>query len=215
MGLEQITERQEGVPEQVDHLWTLDVFGDYERLAQYDAVFVNCGISEVDFDLGMQAVMKANLKQYIQEGGALYVSDWAYDLIEEVYPEKINFLGNDDENDASEHGLDGTYAADVLDDGLAEYVGSEQVDISFSFGNFVLISEVQPDVTVYLQADMQYRTSTGASTLTDAPVTVGFNDGLGRVIYTTFHQETNSETGETEELDGPEDLVLRYLVFSL
>lgn len=204
----------EGVPMDPSELWSTAAFGNYETLSNYDAVFVNCGISETDLVLGLNGAVKENLKRYIREGGSLYVSDWAYDLVEQVWPERINFLGEDTTNSDAEHGEDGDYGVDVLEPGLADYVGSSNVTIGFSFGNFAIVSALDTTVTTYLRGDVGYRVNGGVSTLTDVPVTVGFNEGYGRVIFTSFHQETN-DAGETEVLDGPEDLVLRYLIFSL
>lgn len=213
MGLNNV-DLLEGVPADPSELWSTAAFSNYETLSNYDAVFVNCGISETDLVLGLNTAVKENLRRYIQEGGSLYVSDWAYDLVEAVWPERIDFLSDDTENSAAEHGEDGVYAADVLEPGLAEYVGAGRVDIGFNFGNFAIVSQVLSGVTTYLRADVGYRVNGGVSTLTDVPVTVGFSDGAGRVIFTSFHQESD-DAGNTEILDGPEDLVLRYLIFSL
>lgn len=213
MGLSNV-DLLEGVPADPSELWSTAAFSNYETLSNYDAVFVNCGISETDLVLGLNPAVKANLQRYIQDGGSLYVSDWAYDLIEQVWPERINFLGDDNLNSAAEHGEDGDYAADVLEPGLAEYVGADNVNIGFNFGNFAIVSQLASGVTTYLRSDIQYRVNNGVSTLTDVPVTVGFSDGAGRVIFTSFHQESDGD-GNTETLDGPEDLVLRYLIFSL
>lgn len=213
MGLNNV-DLAEGVPTDPTHLWTADVFTNYDVLAGYDAVFVNCGVSEVDLVIGLSAVAKANLRRYIQEGGSLYVSDWAYDLVEQVWPEKINFLADDTKNSDAEHGEDGDYDVDILDPGLADYVGATGVTIGFDFGSFAIVSQVASGVTTYLRGNIGYRVNGGVSTLEDTPVTVGFSDGLGRVVFTSFHQETDTD-GNTEVLDGPEDLVLRYLIFSL
>lgn len=226
--------KMEGVPADPSQLWTVEAFGDFDALAEYDAVFVNCGVNEFDLVTGLSAGVKANIKRYVQEGGSIYVSDWAYDLIEAVWPEKLDFLSTDDINSAAEHGEDGTYAMDVLEPGLAEYEGADVVDIEFRFGNFAVISQVAQGVTTYLRGDVGYRVNNSVSTLPNTPITVGFSDGAGRVIFTSFHQESNlaeecTTAGDCsgglsclegfcgEELitDGPEDLALRYLIFSL
>jgi hypothetical protein len=226
--------KMEGVPADPSQLWTTEAFGNFDELAEYDAVFVNCGVNETDFVLGLSPAIKANLKRYVQEGGSLYVSDWAYDLIEQVWPENFNFLGDDTVSSAAEHGEDGTYTMDVLEPGLAEYEGADQVDIEFRFGSFALVSQVAQGVTTYLRGDVGYRVNGGVSTLPETPITVGFSDGLGRVIFTSFHQESNladectsdgdcdggfscleGYCGEELLTDGPEDLALRYLIFSL
>jgi hypothetical protein len=213
MGLQNV-DLKEGVPQNIQDRWSVEAFGNYDELASYDAVFVNCGISEVDLVEGLQGSVRANLKRYVQEGGSLYVSDWAYDLVEQVWPEKVNFLGDDLVNSSAEFGDDGTYSSEVMDAGLAEYVGASSVDIGFSFGSFAIVSQVAEGVQTFLKADINYRVNGGVSSLPDTPVTVGFQDGLGKVIFTSFHQESDTD-GNTETLDGPEDLVLRYLIFSL
>jgi hypothetical protein len=205
----------EGVPADPSDDWIGNAFGNADILADYDAVFVNCGVDESDFILGMSPAIKQNLKDYISNGGSLYVSDWSYDLIEAVWPEKIDFLSDDLENSAAEHGEDGTYTMDVLEPGLRDYEGADQVDIDFSFGNFALVSTVASGVTTYLQGDIGYRVNGTVGNLTDTPVTVGFTEGTGRVIFTSFHQESDGENTEELETDGPEDLALRYIIFSL
>lgn len=205
----------EGVPADPSDDWINNAFGNAEILADYDAVFVNCGVDESDFILGMSPAIKQNLRDYIANGGSLYVSDWSYDLIEAVWPEKIDFLSDDLTNSAAEHGDDGTYTMDVLEPGLREYLGAEQVDIDFAFGNFALVSTVASGVTTYLRGDIGYRVNGAVGTLADTPITVGFTEGTGRVIFTSFHQESDGETTEELEVDGPEDLALRYIIFSL
>lgn len=205
----------EGVPIDISTtFWTAEVFGNYERLKEYAAVFVNCGVLENDLLL-LDSSVKANLRRYIQEGGSLYISDWAYDLVEAVWPEKINFLGDDAANSAAEFGVDGDYVMEIADPALRAHVGSDTVTIGFQFGYYAIISQLAPGVTTYLRGDMRYRVNDGVSTLMDAPVTVSFNDGLGRVIFTAFHQETAGRDAALEVLDGPEDQVLRFLIFSL
>lgn len=206
----------EGVPANPADDWINNAFGNADILADYDAVFVNCGVDESDFILGMSPAIKQNLKDYIENGGSLYVSDWSYDLIEAVWPEKINFLADDLRNSDAEHGEDGTYRMSVVEPGLADYVGADEVDIGFSFGNFAIATQLEAGVTTYLRGDVGYRVNGTVSTLPDTPLTVGFTVGSGRVIFTSFHQESDGE-GNTEELevDGPEDLVLRYIIFSL
>lgn len=198
--------------------WAASVFGDYQALNQYDAVFVNCGVSETEFLGAPDPVVAANLRQYVQQGGSLYISDQAYDIVELVWPERVDFLFADSEPSAAELGADGSYTLEVAEPGLASFVGADEITIDFSFGYFALINEVAPGTTVYLRGDVRYHVNGGIETLENTPVTVGFTDGApgvgGRVIFSTFHQETDLD-GESEVLDGPEDAVLRYLVFEL
>lgn len=218
MGLDNVT-LTEGNPLDPSEPWAANVFGDYSTLSEYDAVFINCGVSEIEFLGTPDPVVAANLRQYVQQGGSLYVSDQAYDLVELVWPDRIDFLFGDDENSSAEAGDDGAYSMAVAEPGLRDFVGQDVIDIEYAYGYFALIQEVAPGTTVYLRSDMRYHVNGGIQTLSDVPVTVGFSDGPagsgGRVIFTSFHQENDAVTGEPEDLDGPEDAVLRYLIFEL
>ena len=198
---------QDGVP--ADLTWAEELFATQEIIDDYDAVFVNCGVEELELATGLSQNAVRNIRRYVEQGGSLYVSDWAYELVEQAFPEKINFINADDVHDAAQVAVGGSYNVTVVDPELAAEVGNTMtIDFSFQLGT--VISEVAPDVTIYLETDMQYRREGNiADVLPNTPVTVGFRHGLGQVIYTSFHQE------EDETLDGPEDAVLRYLVFEL
>jgi hypothetical protein len=106
----------------------------------------------------------------------------------------------------------------VLDDGLGDFLeqsgfARDSLDIDFTFQRGSIIVGVGDDVRKFLEADLQIATDAADPVLDDTPVTVAFRHGRGRVIFTSFHQET--EDGTAEVLDGPEDAVLRYLVFNL
>jgi hypothetical protein len=210
------------VPIDGDGDWAEEFFGSLDNLEQYDVIFINCGADEAEFAgrAGLSANARRNLRTYIEQGGGLYVSDWAYSVVEQVFPDRIDFFGEDDTHDAAEMGVGGTYHARVLDAGLGDYLEQsgfprDAVDIDFSFQAGSIITGVSAGVTTFLAADMQYRTDAPDAILEDTPITVGFREGRGRVIFTSFHQETDPEDGTTEVLDGPEDAVLRYLVFNL
>jgi len=209
----------EGNPLDPSTPWAADVFGDYAALNEYDAVFINCGVSESEFIGTPDPVVAANMRQYVQQGGSLYISDQAYDLVELTWPDRIDFLFGDADNSAAEAGQDGLYTLDVAEPALRDFVGQDTIDVDFNFGYFALIKEVAPGTTVYLRGDVGYYVNDGTDILEDAPITVGFTDGApgvgGRVVFTSFHQENDAVTGEAEELDGPEDAVLRFLIFEL
>jgi hypothetical protein len=209
----------EGVPPDPTTPWAAQTFGDYAALNEYDAVFVNCGVSEAEFLGTPDPVVAANLRQYVQQGGSLYVSDQAYDLVELVWPDRIDFLFGDDESSAAEAGVDGLHTLEVAEPGLRDFVGQDNIDVDFNFGYYAIMQEVAPGTTVYLRGDIPYHVNDTTEIMQDAPVTVGFSDGEpgvgGRVVLTTFHQENDAVTGEAEVLDGPEDAVLRYLIFEL
>jgi SAM-dependent methyltransferase len=209
MGLQNV-DLHDGIPATLN--WAESLFQTQDIINGYDVVFVNCGVEELEMARGLSANAVRNIRRYVEQGGSLYVSDWAYELVEQAFPEKIDFFGPDDEHDGAQVAIGGEYLTRVIDPDLAAEVGNT-MSIDFQFQLGTVVSQVADDVTIYLETDMQYRKEVGGQTISDVlpdtPVTVGFRHGLGKVIYTSFHQE------QGESLDGPEDAVLRYLVFEL
>ncbi|MDP2345919.1 MAG: carboxypeptidase-like regulatory domain-containing protein [Deltaproteobacteria bacterium] len=204
--------------------WANDLFSNRERIEEFDVIFVNCGAEDSEFATpgGLSAAAKDGLRRYLEAGGSLYVSDWSYELVEQMFPEKIDFFGADSTFDAAQQAVGGTYGTRVLDDDLASFLGRrtgsrlDNFDISFSFQAGSIITQVGPGVTRFLETDMNYRHDGVVDTLESTPVTVGFDVGLGKVIFTSFHQEQDPSTvGFVDDLNDAEDDVLEFMIFEL
>ncbi|MBC7807255.1 MAG: hypothetical protein H7145_14030 [Akkermansiaceae bacterium] len=108
---------------------TNSLVSDAAKLAQYDIVFFNCGADEGPLE---NAAVRQNLRNYVQNGGNLYVTDLAYDYIEQSIPEAIDFFGADgvpigtaEESGTAEVGAsDVASNADVQDDNLRNWLSA-------------------------------------------------------------------------------------------
>lgn len=106
-----------------------DLVSDAAKLAQYDIVFFDCGADEEPLE---NATVRQNLRSYVQNGGNLYVTDLAYDYIEQTIPEAIDFFGEDgvaigtaESSGSAEVGISGVASnADVLDDNLRNWLSA-------------------------------------------------------------------------------------------
>ncbi len=191
----------------------------------YQIVFVNCGQSRAfDFD----ASKKAILRSYVQGGGRLYVSDQAYGVVEDTFPEFIDFLGSD------------TTPSAIAETAFAAYQGDEGITVNASVDPVLKAwlqsvscttgSCVQADGTVkiegfligwavingpqtssanlktWVQGPVSYETTQNVN----KPLTVSFDFGTGRVTYTSYHNEEG--LGITL---SPQQRILQYLVFEL
>ncbi len=75
-----------------------DFFGDLETMKQYDLIFVNGGFVEegvVFSSDGTHETYLQNIRDYVSGGGAVYASDWAYDVVELGWPDRVDFAGDD------------------------------------------------------------------------------------------------------------------------
>ena len=92
----------------------------------YDMVFINCGNS-YEYDILYSETSIAILRDYVNDGGKLYITDLSYDYVEQVFPEYIDFYGSDETaeteretmNDAQVGDSDITSDATINDSQLA------------------------------------------------------------------------------------------------
>lgn len=146
-------------------------------LAQYDIVFFNCGWEE---SLGISGSGRSNIAQFVMNGGTVYASDWAYDLIEVSWPSFVDFYGDDTVVDAAQSAGSFNGPAFVRDFGLAAALqGRTQVTIDSCC---TAVDSAGAGTTVYLEAD---RLGNG----TQHPLMVSFQPHMnsGKVWYTDFH----------------------------
>jgi len=193
----------EQVPLKVEGLFTPG------QLNRFETVFVASGVRglggrqynslERDDHLVSDPAVIDAVRTYVQNGRrTLFVTDWAYDLVEAAWPGAIDFLGDDIVYDDAQRGEIGELTADVVHDGLAGALGTDAMALSYDFSNWAVIEGVGEDTTVYLTADATYRvpSETGDTfeTQVAAPMLVSFQPpgATGRVVYASFHVDAQS-----------------------
>ncbi len=162
-------------------------------MRQYDLIFLPCGGDADD----PTASVANNIKQYVQEGGVIYTSDWAAGIMIDSFPGKINFDLYEGDGDTW---ANGSY---IVDDALRQFVGKSYIDIYYDLGAWDVITSVNAGVEILIRGEVQ----TYGGPLPNAPIAVKFIYGLGTVIYTTFHNEAQV----TEDVEK----VLAFYVQSL
>jgi len=152
---------------------------DSTNLAPLELLFLNCGS---DTSWASNTTVQNNLRDYVNGGGYLYASDWDYEYIENAWPGAIDFYAP-----YPKIGNTQTITADVVDSGLAGYLGKNTAQILFDLPGWVVIDDVAGSTTVLVQGD--FDTTDGP--MTDKPIMVSFTHGGGIVGYTSFHNEAN------------------------
>lgn len=161
-----------------------DILYNPAELAKFDILFLNCSSYET-FRTDSTAI--TNLKNYVQNGGSLYASDWAYDAVETTFPDYIDFYGEDNIAGAAKVGMaESNVEADVMDDRLKEALGKDKIYVNFNLDAWVVIENVSSQTQVWVKADSIH---TYSETLYNKPLMVRFGYGNGQVIYTSFHNE--------------------------
>lgn len=186
-----------------------DLLGDLELMAEYDIIFLNCGQYESFFFT--DPVYINNLRAYVDAGGSLYASDWAYDFVEVAFPESIDFDGDDAVRNAAATGESGPLTGTVEDPALATALGESTVSLNYDLPQWVVPANSATNARVLVRGNAAaFDLSTFQSyTVSNAPLAIQFAFGSngGSVIYTSFHNESQS----TQDMD----LILAYMVFEL
>lgn len=146
-----------------------------------------------------------NTSRYVERGGPLLVTDWAYELVDAIWPDAITFIENDPARqgttwvnlDLAQLGVIDNITADVVDGDLAGALGSDTMAVDFPYSNFVVIESVGSDVTVHIRGDVSYRPDELSEpiALTGVPLLVSFEpfgDNGGTVFYSTFHVDAQN-----------------------
>jgi hypothetical protein len=148
-----------------------------------------------------------NIRDYVAAGGAVYASDWAYDVVEIAWPEAINFVGADEIPNSAQLGEYGLIQAAVSDEALAEWLGKDHIDIEYDLPVWPAIEGASSTVSVHLTGAIDYREGTNVYTLTAVPLLASFTSGSGKVAIATFRVAKNA--------DADVMLTLQYMMYSL
>lgn len=185
---------------------------DPDAMSQYDVIFFNGGFVEDGIIYGgedetVSFQVMSNIVDYVTSGGAIYASDWAYDVVEQGWPDAINFVGTDEEPDAAQLGEYGFVTAAVSDSAMAEWLGSNYIDVEYDLPVWPPMEQVDDAVSIHLTGTIDYREGTSTYTLSSVPMLVSFTAGEGRVTFSTFRVAKNASTDMM--------LVLQYMMYNL
>lgn len=69
----------------------VELLGDLDRMQTYHFIVVPCAEYNTYGTVMTSAGVRDNVRTFVNEGGKLYVTDYAYDVLEQVFPEYIDF----------------------------------------------------------------------------------------------------------------------------
>jgi len=147
-----------------------------------DILFINCTKSD-------KVLAKAPmLKKYVENGGIVYASDLAVDVIHASFRNTLETIVSDRHN---------IIKATVADSELRKYLG-DTISVNLA-GTSLRIAGMKDTVKVLISGNYNNR-----------PVMVEFPVGKGKVYYTTFHNSSQANNNEKKLLQL---LVLKQIAF--
>jgi len=178
-----------------------DLLGNPNTMDDYDAILVASGTRglgnqqynglDKDDEFVSDADTLANVADFVKGGGTLVVTDWAYDLAEQAWPDEITWIQDDTQFDDAQHGDIGSIGADVVDTDLSDALGMDTMEIDYDFSNWAVPQSVADDVTVWMTGDVSYTIRDGSASQPQngAPLLMSFQPkgASGKVVVSTFH----------------------------
>ncbi len=156
--------------------------------SRYRMIFLNCGL---DTDPLANPGVVTNLRAFLQNGGTIYASDWAAEYVERLFTGFSFDLSGDAQN---------TTAA-VVDASLQAFVGKTSVAIVYDLDSWADLRAIPATATVLLRGSY----TAGGIQRTNQPTAFVIRQGSGRLVYTTFHNETGATADQIA--------VLRHFIY--
>ena len=205
------------------------LFQDLGRMKEHHLILVNCGTKFETMVVSPGAV-RENIRQYVKAGGRLFVTDFSYDYVEQVFPEFIDFEGSEsttsttlpETHNAAELGTaDLTIQADVRDKQMNDWLKLPEIKALQPNGKIKLVGfmtgwavqkRVNPQrpTKVWVTGPALWIGGKG-----DRPLTASYyyrgtdNKGCGRVVFSSYHT-----WGSAAKL-LPQERILEYLILEI
>lgn len=177
------------------------------ELGGYHIVLLPCaamGFSSQDSNFlcyGPTAPQKSAFKSYVDSGGKLYVTDFAYEAVRQTWPGFITFyddkmqpLTNTSQGIGTAcRGGSETTPGTTQDKGLGDWmnaIGEKNIELHASWSRIQSVSAqpgVDPDGKPVTITPKVWMTSSVAGA--QLPATVSFEQKCGRVLFSTYHAE--------------------------
>lgn len=193
----------------------VEFLGSEENLTPYSTVYFAGGHIEEDviYDTdgsdtnGDVSNVRAAIRGYVTNGGKVVASDWSYDVVEQVWPDKVEFLNDDSVPNAAQLGVPMNVNADIPDAGLSAAVGESTIEVDFDLDAWPVVESVASDVTVLEKGDITWEFGLETTNETNKALSLTFTAGDGTVVLTAWRMASNA--------DGKGGKVVRYLVNDL
>jgi hypothetical protein len=168
---------------------TAQQLGTPATLAQYRMIFLNCGLD--DQPAADPSTIQA-LLAWVRAGGTLYASDWAISYVSAMLPQDIIEI---------EEAPDQLVNSTITDTDLQQFTGQTTAQIQYDLPGWYGLRQISNRPRVLLRGS--YATYTGQ--VQNRPLAIVIEEGQGRIIYTSFHNEAGVTSDQLQ--------VLRYYVY--
>ncbi len=196
---------------------------DPTEISKYHIVFIPCSGSSSDGGGGGSgpqcngvyaygSATTTTLDGFVKAGGKLYVSDWSYEYVRQVFPGYVSWQGEDTAIGSACQNGGGDQPAKVDDKGLADWLAAQGKSLSTVKDAWTFLTGVHAHADVDPSGKPISETPQVWVEANGKPATTTFEHSCGRVLFTTYHTQPTNETSSPLE---PQALALLYLVLEV
>jgi hypothetical protein len=192
------------------------------ELNKYQMVFIPCSGSSNLGDPGggpqcsgvfaSSPSVLANLQNFTKKGGKVYVSDWSYEYVRQVFPGFVSWQGEDTQIGSACQNGGGDQAAPPIDKDLDDWLKAQGQSLDTVKDAWTTITGVHTHADTDAQGQPVMETPKVWVHASGNPATTSFKYGCGRVLYSTYHTQPTAETNGPLE---PQALSLLYLILEI
>jgi hypothetical protein len=201
----------------------LTLITDPAEISKYHIVFIPCSGSS-DFGgsdpnapqcsgvFDTDAKVRTTLAGFVQKGGRVYVSDWSYEYVRQVFPGFVSWRNQTSTIGSACQNGGGDQSVGNKDAGLDAWLTAQGKGLSTVKDAWTVLTGVQSVMDTDADGKPVKSTPKVWVEADSAPVTTSFQHGCGRVLYTTYHTQPTAETSDPLE---PQALALLYLILEI
>jgi len=170
-----------------------------KTLASYHVVFLPCSGSVAESGMSpactvtVDAGLQTAVKDFVAQGGKLYVSDWSYEYVRQGWPGAISWMGETSQIGSGCQPGGADSPAQFDDAPLRDWmtaIGEGNASLKSAWSTIAKVNPIQ-------SVDENGKTFTQTPKIWASvkqgggthPATVSFQDRCGRVLYSTYHAE--------------------------
>ena len=188
----------------------------FDELSKYQVLFVPCDSEWMD-GYFYDTKVKEAVRKWVKAGGRLYVTDYQYDLLHQVFPGYITWKGQSSTMGSAE--LTSSYDAPavVKNKDLTAWLKAQGITTFKLQDSYTIVTKLSklptpgPDEKSHdvLPQAWIYGDVPNEGVL---PATVSYPYGCGRILFSTYHTEGNKSTGATLL---PQERALLYVILEM
>lgn len=205
-GHSHLNKSNSNLPPNVDFTFE-DLISDVNMLSQYDIIFFNCGLTTSFIN------HNDNLDAYVQNGGILYATDWAYEYLYSITNDGADYI---DFVQPFKSGTSTTTMATVGNPILLTWLDTnfgitidDTIEIDEFLSSWQVVDTYDAATTLsWFNGEVTYGTDSGSVT-ENKDLMFTFAHGNGYVLYSSFHTENHTEGFSNV------DRIMEYQIFEI